>query len=129
MTAKKRILFVDDEPAVLLGLQNRLRKDRNRWEMVFAPGGQLGLDEIRKQPFDLVVSDLGMPGIDGATLLAMVKDECPSTALILLSGSVDTDAIARALPSLRLLSKPCDLQTLRSEIERSIDAEPDQPNQ
>jgi HD-like signal output (HDOD) protein len=122
MNVKKRILFVDDEPAILAGLQNLLYKDRKRWDMVFALGGQLALDEIRKGPFDIVVSDMRMPGVDGATLLNTVKDECPATVRIMLSGHADREAIVRALPALhQLLSKPCDAATLRGAIERSLD--------
>ncbi|HEY0477842.1 MAG TPA: response regulator [Kofleriaceae bacterium] len=122
MNAKKRILFVDDEAAILAGLQNLLYKDRKRWDMVFALGGQLALDEIRKAPFDIVVSDMRMPGVDGATLLNVVKDECPATVRIMLSGHADREAIVRALPALhQLLSKPCDANTLRGAIERSLD--------
>jgi HD-like signal output (HDOD) protein len=119
---KKRILFVDDEPAILAGLQNLLYKDRKRWDMVFALGGQLALDEIRKSPFDIVVSDMRMPGIDGPVLLNVIKDECPATVRIMLSGHADREAIVRALPALhQLLSKPCDATTLRGAIERSLD--------
>src|ERR1700759_4814157 len=114
MTAlKKRILFVDDEPAILAGLQNLLYKDRKRWDMVFALGGQLALEEIRKSPFDIVVSDMGMPGIDGAVLLNRIKDESPSPVRIMLAGHADREAIVRALPPLhQLLSKPSDASTL-----------------
>lgn len=119
---KKRILFVDDEPAILAGLQNLLYKDRRRWDMVFALGGQLALDEVRRSPFDIVVSDMRMPGIDGAMLLNVIKDECPATVRIMLSGHADREAIVRALPALhQLLSKPCDANTLRGAIERSLD--------
>jgi HD-like signal output (HDOD) protein/CheY-like chemotaxis protein len=121
-TEKKRILFVDDEPAILAGLQNLLYKDRRRWDMVFALGGQLALDEVRRTPFDIVVSDMRMPGIDGAMLLNVIKDECPATVRIMLSGHADREAIVRALPALhQLLSKPCDANTLRAAIERSLD--------
>jgi HD-like signal output (HDOD) protein/ActR/RegA family two-component response regulator len=121
-TEKKRILFVDDEPAILAGLQNLLYRDRKRWDMVFAPGGQPALDEVRKAPFDIVVSDMRMPGIDGAMLLNMIKDECPATVRIMLSGHADREAIVRALPALhQLLSKPCDATTLRGALERSLD--------
>jgi HD-like signal output (HDOD) protein len=119
---KKRILFVDDEPAILAGLQNLLYKDRRRWDMVFALGGQLALDQVRREPFDIVVSDMRMPGIDGAMLLNVIKDECPATVRIMLSGHADREAIVRALPALhQLLSKPCDANTLRGAIERSLD--------
>src|SRR5689334_11486068 len=121
MNLKKRILFVDDDPAILTGLQNLLFRDRKRWDMVFALGGEAALDEIRKEPFDIVVSDMRMPGVDGEMLLNAIKEECPSTVRILLSGYADRETIARSLPVLhQLLSKPCDAKTLRGAIERSL---------
>jgi HD-like signal output (HDOD) protein len=127
-TTKKRILFVDDEPAILSGLQNLLYKDRKRWSMVFAGGGEQAMRELQLQPFDVVVSDMRMPGMDGATLLNRVRDEFPATGRIMLSGHAEREAIVRALPALhQLLSKPCNAETLRSAIERGIDdtASPD----
>jgi DNA-binding NtrC family response regulator len=119
--AKKRILFVDDDPSILLGLRNVLRRDRRRWDMVFALGGELGLDEVRKAPFDVVISDMRMPGIDGATLLNVIKEQQPATVRIMLSGYADDDALERALPALhQLLRKPCDTATLRGAIERAV---------
>ena len=67
--SQKRILFVDDEANVLDGLQNLLRKQRHHWDMVFAIDGQTALTELEKAPFDVIVSDMRMPGMDGATLL------------------------------------------------------------
>jgi YesN/AraC family two-component response regulator len=118
--AMKRILFVDDDPAILAGLRNLFYKDSMRWDMVFALGGEDALGEARKQRFDVVVSDQGMPGIDGMTLLSAINAEHPETALVLLSGYVDIEPTASALPTLQLLSKPCDTATLREAIERSI---------
>ena len=119
---KKRILFVDDEPSILAGLQNVLFKDRKRWDMVFALGSHVALCELHKAPFDVVVSDMRMPDIDGATLLNVIKDESPATVRIMLSGQVNQEAISRALPALhQLLVKPCDVRTLRGTIERSLD--------
>jgi DNA-binding NtrC family response regulator len=121
MTVRKRILFVDDEPAILTSLQNLLHRDRKRWDLVFALGGEAGLDEIRKRPFDVVVSDMRMPGVDGAALLTVVQNESPATVRIVLSGYSDPDAISR-LPALhQLLTKPCDAKTLRGAIERGLD--------
>jgi YesN/AraC family two-component response regulator len=121
LLGRKRILFVDDEPAILAGLRNIFRKDRMRWDMVFALGGEDALGEARKQPFDVVVSDQGMPGIDGTTLLSTINEEHPETALIMLSGFIDTAPIVCALPTLCVLTKPCDTAMLREAIERSID--------
>jgi HD-like signal output (HDOD) protein/CheY-like chemotaxis protein len=116
---KQRILFVDDEPAILSALQNLLYRDRRRWELVFAGGGEQALAELAKGRFDVVVSDMRMPGMDGATLLHRIRDSHPGTVRIVLSGQAGRDAIVKALPALhQLLSKPCDAATLRAALER-----------
>jgi HD-like signal output (HDOD) protein len=115
-----RILFVDDESAVLDGLRDRLRKQRREWEMVFALGGEAALTECARAPFDVVVSDMRMPGMDGATFLQHVKDEYPSTIRIVLSGHAERESIMRSLPvAHQYLSKPCDAETLRGVIARA----------
>jgi HD-like signal output (HDOD) protein len=119
----KRILFVDDDQMVLTALKNAFRRDRLRWETVFALGPTAALVELER-PFDVVVSDMRMPGIDGATLLNQVKAEFPATVRIMLSGHAEREAIVRALPAVhQLLSKPCDADTLRATIERSLETE------
>ena len=115
----KRILFVDDEPNILAGLQNLLRKQRREWSMSFAVGGQEALLELAKAPFDVIVSDMRMPGMDGAALLQKVKADYPETARIVLSGYAERDAVMRALPvAHQYLTKPCDGEVLRDVIER-----------
>ncbi len=119
--SKQRILFVDDEPAVLAGLQTSLHRQRRRWDLVFAASGEAALAEMRRGEFDIVVSDMRMPGMDGADLLTRVKHEFPATVRIMLTGHADRAAIARALPALhRLLGKPCDGTTLRGVLEHSL---------
>jgi DNA-binding NtrC family response regulator len=123
VTAKLRILFVDDEPPVLTAIERQLRKDRARWEMVFVVGGQRGLEEIRNHCFSVVVSDFRMPVVDGVALLNATADVCPSAVRIMLSGDAEAQAMAHAVPALhQLLSKPCDAATLRDAIERGISA-------
>ena len=117
---RKRILFVDDEQNVLHGLQDILRKHRKQWDMVFALGGEQALTELSKAPFDVVVSDMRMPGMDGATLLRHVQQEYPNVARLVLSGHAEREAVMRALPvAHQFLSKPCDAQMLRQVIERT----------
>lgn len=115
-----RILFVDDEPAVLDALRDRLRKQRREWEMVFARGAEEALAQCECGSFDVVVSDMRMPGMDGAELLRRVRARWPTSIRIVLSGHAERDAVIRALPvAHQYLSKPCDADTLRSTIARA----------
>lgn len=118
----KHVLFVDDEQHVLDGLRDMLRKQRKHWNMVFALGGQAAIEELEKQPFDVVVSDMRMPVIDGAMLLTRVKAQYPATARIILSGHAEREAVVRALPvAHQFLSKPCDSSLLRIVVERACE--------
>jgi DNA-binding NtrC family response regulator len=121
-TPLKRILFVDDEKLILNGIRALLRKDRYRWELVFAEGGDAALAEIAKAPFDVVVSDMRMPGMDGAALLEKVKARNPTAIRMVLSGQAEEAAVTRALPvAHQFIAKPCDAQTLRRTLERACE--------
>ena len=113
----KRILFVDDDAAVLSGLQNVLHRDRKRWDMVFANSGEAALEEIRKAPFDVVISDMRMPQIDGAALFRILREQSPTTGRIMLSGS-DCESAMSDIDE--LLVKPCSASHLRTAIERAL---------
>lgn len=116
----KRILFVDDEPQILDGLRDLLRKQRKQWDMVFALGGEAALAELDRGRFDVVVSDMRMPGMDGAALLQKIKEQYPTTARIILSGHAEREAVVNALPvAHQFLSKPCDAGVLRTVVERA----------
>jgi HD-like signal output (HDOD) protein len=115
----KRILFVDDESMVLDGIRRMLRADRGRWDMTFAVGGEAALQACEAGSFDVVVSDMRMPGMDGATLLGHILDRYPSTARIVLSGYSDGGLSTRAVPvAHRFLAKPCNGAELQATIER-----------
>lgn len=115
-----RIIFVDDEQSVLDSLRDLLRKQRKQWDMVFARGGAAALEEFAKAPFDVAVSDMRMPGMDGASLLLEIKNRWPGTARIILSGHAEREAVVDSLPvAHQFLSKPCDAETLRETIERA----------
>jgi HD-like signal output (HDOD) protein len=118
--AKRQILFVDDEQGVLDGFRNVLRGQRRGWDMVFALGGGAALAELDRRQFDVVVSDMRMPGMDGATLLAKVKEKQPRAVRIVLSGQTDLESAMRTvLVAHQFLSKPCDVEILRSTVERA----------
>ncbi|MGH9738678.1 MAG: HDOD domain-containing protein [Candidatus Acidiferrales bacterium] len=115
-----RILFVDDEPKILEGLQRTLRSQRHEWEVAFASGGEAALTMLAAAPFDVVVSDMRMPGMDGNALLEVVRQQYPSILRIILSGYTEMEASLRAVPvAHQFLLKPCEPETLRAAIDRA----------
>ncbi|MBW1711850.1 MAG: HDOD domain-containing protein [Deltaproteobacteria bacterium] len=117
---KRRILFVDDEPMVIQGLQRMLRGMRGEWEMTFVQSGAEALDVLSKKPFDVIVTDMRMPGMDGADLLNRVMDQYPWIVRIVLSGQSDQKMILKsALPTHQFLSKPCDPDVLKTTVARA----------
>ncbi|MGD8756330.1 MAG: response regulator, partial [Desulfobacterales bacterium] len=111
---KRRILFVDDEPMVLKGLQRSLRKMRAEWAMHFTTSSKEALDILDGAPFDVVVSDLRMPEMDGAQLLAEVKQRHPQLVRIILSGQVEQETTFKSVQlAHQSLSKPCDAEILK----------------
>ena len=72
---------------------------------------------MEMDPYDVIVTDMRMPGMDGEQLLATVRDRFPSTVRIILSGDSEQEAVVRAIgPAHRYLSKPCDGITLRQAV-------------
>jgi HD-like signal output (HDOD) protein len=115
--SKKRIMFVDDEPMVLKGLQRTLRKMRGEWEMVFADSGRQALDILASEPFDVIVSDLKMPEMDGEQLLTEVKSKHPQVVRIILSGHVEQETTFKSVQlAHQSLSKPCEADMLKQTL-------------
>jgi len=115
----KRILFVDDEVSILDALKRMLRPQREIWDTAFASGGEAALAMLEATPFDVIVSDMRMPGMDGATLLGTVCEKYPNALRIILSGYTELEATFRAAPvAHQFLLKPCDADALRTAIER-----------
>ena len=106
----RRILFVDDDPNLLMSLQRTLRPMRAQWEMEFVASGEEALQSFSRGPFDAIVTDMRMPGMTGAELLEKIQDRFPQTIRIILSGQSDKESIIRSITSAhRFLSKPCDV--------------------
>lgn len=116
----KEVLFVDDESALLQGLRRMLRSMRKEWNMRFVCSGQEALELIQKQHFDVVVSDMRMPGMDGAELLGRIRERDPGIARIVLSGQTDKEAVMRSTATAhQFLSKPCTEDQLKGAIRRA----------
>lgn len=117
---QRRIIFVDDEPLVLQGLQRMLRHMHREWEMVFVESGELALAQMAASPFDVIVTDMRMPGMNGAQLLHEVLKRHPSTVRLVLSGHADRDLVAQCVGvAHQYIGKPCDANHLKSLIQHA----------
>lgn len=116
----KRILFVDDEPHLLEALQRMLRHTRQEWDTEFVLDARQALERLAACPFDVVVSDMRMPGMDGAELLEQVRRRFPATVRIVLSGDCDREAVMRTVKvAHQFLAKPCDSQDIKTTVMRA----------
>jgi response regulator RpfG family c-di-GMP phosphodiesterase len=115
------ILCVDDEPRVVDGLALHLRRD---YQVRTANGANSALQLLKEHGAPaVIVSDMRMPGMDGATLLKHVKHLHPETTRILLTGDPGRDVAMAAVNEgqiFRYLTKPCPPEQLRSAIEAGV---------
>jgi len=89
--------------------------------MTFAASGQEALDLMATKPFDVIVSDMRMPGMDGATLLTEVMNRHPQTVRFVLSGQSDEETIFRSIgPTQQFMAKPCDPEVLKATVDRAF---------
>jgi putative nucleotidyltransferase with HDIG domain len=97
-----------------------LRPQRKQWDMAFAASGPEALSMLESGRFDMIVTDMRMPGMDGAQLLEQVQKRFPGVIRVVLSGYVERDAALRAAPvAHQFLAKPCDPALLLAVLERS----------
>ncbi len=116
---RRRILFVDDEQKVLDGLRRMLSPMRKEWDMVFAPGAKEALEILVLDPFEVIVTDMRMPGMDGAELLDEVVKFYPEIVRLVLSGQWDQEmSIRSAKTAHQYLTKPCSAEMLKATLDR-----------
>ena len=105
-----RLLIVDDEPSVLSALHRSLRQRMGgELEIVTETDAMAALDRVRRELFDVVISDLRMPEIDGVALLSLVGAVQPTTVRMILTGTADFETAQRAIQDagvFRYLTKP-----------------------
>lgn len=108
-TTPATLLLVDDEPLILSSLRRLFRPQGYR--VLTAEGGQAGLDLLQGETVDLVISDMRMPGMDGAHFLEKVRRAQPDAARILLTGYADIASTIAAINEGeidRYIAKPWD---------------------
>lgn len=119
---KEKILCVDDEVSALEGYQRILHR---QFETTTASSGAQGLAMLeRRGPFAVIVSDMRMPGMDGAEFLALAREKAPETVRMLLTGYSDMKAAMDAVNKGRIfqfLSKPCERDVLVAAIGAGVE--------
>lgn len=125
----KRILIVDDEPAVLVGVCRALRGRRHEWEAVLATDPKEACERMDMLgDISVLICDLAMPGGGGEVVLMHAREHHPQMARIILSGNLtNTPMAARAIPlAHRFLEKPCPAERLQETIDWVIAVRPDE---
>ena len=117
----RRVLVVDDDPSILAMTEDLLS------EAGFAVGkcgsGKEALEKIREQDFDVVLTDLQMPGVDGLDLLAAVREQCPDTPVIIMTafGTIQAAVDAMRAGALDFVTKPFRAGELLVSLERAFE--------
>lgn len=114
-----RVLIVDDEPEICSSLARRYRL--KGYEVDTACGGSEALEQLETRPYQVVVSDISMPGIDGIELLRMIKRDYPMTQVIMMTGYV---TLENGLACLRHGAYTCIFKPLEdlTELDGAIEA-------
>jgi response regulator RpfG family c-di-GMP phosphodiesterase len=119
---RPRILLVDDEESILNSLRRLLRGQP--YDVLLATSGAQALEMLAQQPVDLVMSDARMPNMDGASLLAQVRQLHPAAIRIMLTGYADPTAIIKAINDgqiHRYISKPWNDEELLLILRQSLE--------
>jgi two-component system response regulator AtoC len=120
---RSRVLVVDDEPSIRKVLQAHLSRDGHVVDA--AADGAEAIDRLGNEPYDLVISDLKMPGVGGLELLAFVRENHPGLPLIVITahGTVDSAVEALKLGAQDYITKPFDHTELRAAVDKALRAE------
>jgi HD-like signal output (HDOD) protein/CheY-like chemotaxis protein len=120
---RPEILFIDDEPQVLSGLRRALYQRSDIWHLRTAQSGAAALEYLANHPVDILVTDMRMPGMDGAELLERVRQLHPATTRIVLSGYAGQESIISvAGTAQQYLVKPCEPAVLIAVLKSALAA-------
>ena len=115
-----RILFVDDEPLILSMIPHVITHFRGNWQIETASSGQQGLDRLANTSFDIIVSDLSMPQMNGMEFLSRARDLCPGATRIMFSSHSDRESVLDCSPLIhQFLPKPSSNELLIATLERA----------
>lgn len=121
MSQKSQILLIDDEPESCTALS--LLLERADYQVECCQSGEQALNLINKQPFDLIISDLVLPGISGIDVLKQVKEDFPDTGVILITGKASTETAVEAMRAgaLDYITKPFNIERLKIQVIKALE--------
>lgn len=118
---KVKILFVDDEINIISGLKRMLNPHKKEWELYFATSGLEALELLETVPIGIIITDMRMPGMNGAELLNKIQSKYPQMIKIILSGHSDEELILKSSNAAhQFITKPCSEEVLINAINKTI---------
>jgi DNA-binding response OmpR family regulator len=120
MNTQERIMVVDDEKGICQNVEKILSK--NNYEVICALSAAEALERLKTESFDLMISDIVMPGMNGLELLKQVKTEWPKTRALMMTAYASTDTALKAirLGALDYVSKPFTPDELRTVVRKAM---------
>lgn len=118
MAGPKRLLIVDDEETLTFSLYQTFITAPIECEVVTASSGEEALKRLTEAQYDLVITDVAMPGISGLELLSDIKARYPATRVVVITayGSDEREEEARQLGADSYLEKPFELRELKNLV-------------
>ena len=118
---KTRIFFVDDDPMLLASTRRQLRRKLGDCELLFFKKATEALEAMAETPAQVVLSDLRMPGMDGAEFLAKVAEFYPETIRLAWTGQSEINQLNRVFETAhQIFSKPCPTDSLLEKVANAI---------
>ena len=123
MADLKKILIVDDEETLTFSLYQAFIKAPYDCEVVTASSGEEAIEKLESGNFDLVITDIAMPGIDGLELLSIIKSKTPETKVVIITayGTDEREEKAYKIGADKYIEKPFDISELRNLVFKIIE--------
>ncbi|MBN2424823.1 MAG: response regulator [Calditrichaceae bacterium] len=114
----KRLLIVDDEETLTFSLYQSFILSQQDYEVVTANSGEEALKKSRDLPFDLIITDIWMPGINGFDLIRQVKQEQPQTEFVVMTAYGSSDNRERAIKegARSYIEKPFEMKEMKKLV-------------
>lgn len=116
-----KLLIVDDDSLVVEFLEETLRNEG--YSLRSAHSGEAALEELKRDPAQLVLSDIKMGGMDGITLLSKIKETAPETVVVMMTafGTVDTAVLAMKLGAFDFIMKPMSPDVVKVRLKKALE--------